>query len=588
MMVISIGLSSYSIAIFHLINHAFYKGLLFLGAGAVIHAVKDNQDLRRYGGLITFLPLSYTVILIASLSLVAFPFMTGFYSKDFILESAYGKSCFSSIDVYYIAVIGAIFTTLYSVKVIYLTFLANPNGSVNSYKNVHEGDVFLSLPLVMLAIFSIYFGYLTRDILIGLGSEFFKDNSIYLHPIGEISINTEFSVTILFKLLPLIFTASFITLATVYPEFITSNIFSFKFFNLVCRAFGFFSQRCLVEFFYNKFIVKRVIDIGGQTTKILDKGSVECVGPYGIRVILTKISKKISGLSKGVVTDYALYILLSVCIYLSILTFLWMYFEFVNSIIMSFVVLLMGISCYMESNKKISKFNKFELNLMSSVLLPWRDVKLIFNKLIIYLAIMLFRIIKFLIKKILRLFFKPSVILGIILNLIFGGGCAINLDETDDEETSDEKKREEIKEGKKKVEEPVCTKNEEEVPDPPEEEIDDDEPRNKLNDWLTKEIAKAKAEEERTRLLLPEGSSSFLEILESNLELTMQKIYEKFTSTVDDFREDIGEDSKDNKKPEEKDNTEQGESSNKRPSTEEIRDQGDKKRKLEDNTEKNK
>src|ERR1041384_2553359 len=134
MMVIAIGLSSYNVAIFHLINHAFYKGLLFLGAGAVIHAVVDNQDLRKYGGLISFLPLTYSVILIASLSLVAFPFMTGFYSKDFILESAYGQYHFSSIDVYVIAVIGAIFTTLYSVKVLYLTFLANPNGPRTYYR----------------------------------------------------------------------------------------------------------------------------------------------------------------------------------------------------------------------------------------------------------------------------------------------------------------------------------------------------------------------------------------------------------------------------------------------------------------------
>ena len=90
MMVIAVGLSSYNIALFHLVNHAFYKALLFLGAGAVIHAVADNQDFRKYGGLKPFLPLTYSVMLIASLSLVAFPFMTGFYSKDFILESAYG------------------------------------------------------------------------------------------------------------------------------------------------------------------------------------------------------------------------------------------------------------------------------------------------------------------------------------------------------------------------------------------------------------------------------------------------------------------------------------------------------------------
>lgn len=133
MMVIAIGLSSYNLALFHLVNHAFYKGLLFLGAGAVIHAVGDNQDFRKYGGLISFLPLTYSVMLIASLSLVAFPFMTGFYSKDFILESAYGQYYFSSIAVYVIAVIGAIFTTLYSVKVLYLTFLTNPNGPFINY-----------------------------------------------------------------------------------------------------------------------------------------------------------------------------------------------------------------------------------------------------------------------------------------------------------------------------------------------------------------------------------------------------------------------------------------------------------------------
>ncbi|SRR6266480_3206584 len=146
MMVIAVGLSSYNVALFHLVNHAFYKALLFLGAGAVIHAIGDNQDFRKYGGLRAFLPLTYSVMLIASLSLVAFPYMTGFYSKDFILESAYGQFYFSSIVVYFIASIGAIFTTLYSVKVLYLTFLANPLGPLNNYKHAHEGDIFMSLP----------------------------------------------------------------------------------------------------------------------------------------------------------------------------------------------------------------------------------------------------------------------------------------------------------------------------------------------------------------------------------------------------------------------------------------------------------
>jgi len=219
MMVIAIGLSSYNVAIFHLVNHAFYKGLLFLGAGAVIHAVADNQDFRRYGGLKPFLPLTYSVMLIASLSLVAFPFMTGFYSKDFIIESAYGQFCFSSVVVYFVSTIGAMFTTLYSVKVLYLTFLTNPNGPIVNYKHAHEGDIFMSMPLIILAVFSIFFGYITKDIFIGIGSNFFADNSIFIHPSHEIMIDTEFAVPVIFKILPLIFTVSLSVLAIIVSEF---------------------------------------------------------------------------------------------------------------------------------------------------------------------------------------------------------------------------------------------------------------------------------------------------------------------------------------------------------------------------------
>jgi NADH-ubiquinone oxidoreductase chain 5 len=316
MMVIAVGLSSYSLALFHLVNHAFYKGLLFLGAGAVIHAVADNQDFRKYGGLISFLPLTYSVILIASLSLVAFPFMTGFYSKDFILESAWGQFHFSSIAVYVIAVIGAIFTTLYSVKVLYLTFLANPNGSMNYYKHAHEGDIFLSLPLVVLAIFSIFFGYITKDIFIGLGSSFFIDNSIFIHPTHEIMLDTEFAVPTTFKLLPFFFTISFSILAIILSEFLSESLINFKFSKLGYNIFGFFNQRFLVEMFYNNFVTNLVLNLGGQTTKTLDRGSIEFIGPYGFEVGLTRLSKNLVSLSTGVVTSYALYILMGLILYL--------------------------------------------------------------------------------------------------------------------------------------------------------------------------------------------------------------------------------------------------------------------------------
>src|SRR6202451_2180883 len=185
MMVIGIGLSCYNTALFHLINHAFYKALLFLGAGSVIHAMYDNQDLRKYGGLKSYLP-----------------FMTGFYSKDLILESAYGKFFLSSLFVYTVAIIAAIFTTLYSIKILYLSFFSNPNGLLIDYNKIHESNFFMSIPLIILSIFSIIFGYFAKEIHIGLGSDFFSDNSIYIHPINENMIDTENIIPIFIKMLP--------------------------------------------------------------------------------------------------------------------------------------------------------------------------------------------------------------------------------------------------------------------------------------------------------------------------------------------------------------------------------------------------
>src|SRR6516162_1169420 len=357
MMVIAIGLSSYNIALFHLINHAFYKGLLFLGAGAVIQAVSDNQDFRKYGGLRPFLPLSYSVMLIASLSLVAFPFMAGFYSKDFILESAYGQFYFSSTVIYFIAIIGAMFTTLYSIKVLYLTFLTNPNGPISNYKSssyidsAHEGDIFMSLPLIILAIFSIFFGYVSKDVFIGLGSGFFVDNSIFIHPLRESMLNTEFAVPILFKLLPLLFTLLFSIIAIVISEFSPKIIIDFKLSRLGYSVFSFFNQRFFIELLYNKYITDIILKLGGHTTKVLDKGSVELLGPFGLEKGLIYLSKNISALDTGVITSYALYILVGLIFY-TLIPYLYL---FDNSL------LLLVLSCIitMSNNKFISNIRSF-------------------------------------------------------------------------------------------------------------------------------------------------------------------------------------------------------------------------------------
>jgi len=349
MMVIAIGLSSYNVALFHLINHAFYKALLFLGAGSIIHAMYDNQDLRKYGGLKAYLPLSYSITLIASLSLIALPFMSGFYSKDFILESAYGQFYFSSIIVYFIAIIGASFTTLYSVKILYLTFLSKPNGLLVDHKNSHEGDIFMSLPLIILAIFSIFFGYISKDMFIGIGTDLFTDNSIFIHPSHEILIETEFATPIIFKILPLILTI----LLSMYYIFNNENKFkiNLKYYNSLLynikyiwfnNVYSYFNQRLFIELFYNKFISGYILNLGSQTTKILDKGSVEYIGPYGLEILLLKISNKLNKNDSGIITNYALYILSGLIIYI----FIW------NNILINELIIIILISSILIKTQK--------------------------------------------------------------------------------------------------------------------------------------------------------------------------------------------------------------------------------------------
>ena len=359
MMVIAVGLSSYNIALFHLVNHAFYKGLLFLGAGAVIHAVADNQDLRKYGGLISYLPLTYSVMLIASFSLVAIPFMTGFYSKDFLLESAYGQYLLSGIIVYFIATLGAMFTTLYSVKVLYLTFLTNPNGPLINYKQAHpahEGDIFIIIPLILLALFSIFFGYLTKDIFIGLASGFFSDNSLFIHPLHEIMLNTEFAVPHLFKLLPFFFTIMLILVSILFTELYPKLLINFKLSSFGYNIFSFFNQRFLIELFYNRYIFGIIFKLGGQTTKVMDKGAVELFGPYGLEKRLTNLSNSLESLSTGVVTSYALYILIGLIFYISILYYsINIYIQEFSSFLMIILFASISInkSIYPRTNNKL-------------------------------------------------------------------------------------------------------------------------------------------------------------------------------------------------------------------------------------------
>jgi NADH-ubiquinone oxidoreductase chain 5 len=137
-MVFAAGLSNYDVSVFHLSNHAFFKALLFLAAGSVIHAVSDEQDMRKMGGLKRLLPFAYSVIVIGSLALVGFPFLAGLYSKDVILEAAFAQNSANSHFCFYLGTIAAFFTAFYSTRLLFLVFLAEPNGNKLATFGAHE------------------------------------------------------------------------------------------------------------------------------------------------------------------------------------------------------------------------------------------------------------------------------------------------------------------------------------------------------------------------------------------------------------------------------------------------------------------
>jgi proton-translocating NADH-quinone oxidoreductase chain L len=225
-MLFACGVSNYSVGVFHLFNHAFFKALLFLSAGSVIHAVSDEQDMRKMGGLLKLIPFTYAMILVGSCSLMGVPFLTGFYSKDVILEVAFSRYNNIGHFAYWLGVGAAFFTAFYSTRLLFLTFLVKPNGFKIITLNAHESPVRMVLPLVVLSVPSIIIGFLFKDMFIGLGTDFWG-NAIYISSTNFTQIEAEFMPQF-FKLVPLVTVTTSVVLAYVFYSYYLNLLFWFK------------------------------------------------------------------------------------------------------------------------------------------------------------------------------------------------------------------------------------------------------------------------------------------------------------------------------------------------------------------------
>jgi|TARA_B110000305_G_scaffold186436_1_gene207584 NADH-ubiquinone oxidoreductase chain 5 len=336
-MVFACGLSNYSVSMFHLINHAYFKALLFLSAGSVIHALNDEQDMRRMGGLLQVLPYTYVMILIGSLALMGFPFLTGFYSKDVILEIAYAKYSLHGTFAHWLGVLSAGITAFYSFRLIYLTFISNPNGYKNAMQNAHDAPLPMAIPLFILCIGSIFVGYLTKDLFIGLGTPFWN-NAIFIAPENLTMIDAEFIPTYI-KWLPVIVSLFGAILSMIVFHFFKDFLFHVCTQPMGRNVYIFLNRRWLFDRLQNELIGSVILKLGYSTTyKLIDKGVIEVFGPKGFSFLTMVFSKQISNLQSGLVHQYAFIMFIGVTLFMTKLL-LWPIFASLIDINLYFVVL---------------------------------------------------------------------------------------------------------------------------------------------------------------------------------------------------------------------------------------------------------
>ncbi len=325
-MVFACGVSNYAVGVFHLANHAFFKALLFLGAGSVIHAVADEQDMRKMGGLRRLIPFTYAMMLIGSLALMGFPFLTGFYSKDVILEVAYAKFTTAGHFAYWLGSFAAFFTAFYSIRLLYLTFLSEPNGHRVVLTHAHESPWQMTLPLGLLAIPSMFIGYLTKDLFIGLGSDFWG-NAIFINPANFQLIDAEF-LPFLPKILPLLFSLTGAGLAYLLYTVGMESLYRFKTSSYGRVLYNFFNRKWYFDRVYAEYAGQATLTSGYHFTyKTIDRGLIEVFGPFGLVQATGTGVKQIEQTQSGYLYHYTFIILLGVTFFLFILTVSQMFFS---------------------------------------------------------------------------------------------------------------------------------------------------------------------------------------------------------------------------------------------------------------------
>ncbi len=297
------GVGAYHVAIFHLFTHAFFKALLFLGSGSVIHSLRDEQDIRNMGGLWKSMPYTWLAMIVGTLALTGFPFLSGYYSKDAIIEYAYLSGNSIGYLAACIGIITAFITALYSWRLIFKTFHGKFNNQKITKNDIHESGLTIILPLGALVLGSIFVGFIFKDFLIGKNfSIFWKESIFFLEQVQDHHVPLWFLI-----LTPLLV---IISIPISFYIYLKNRNFLEEIKNKYKNIYNFLLNKWYFDEIYEKIFVKPSKKLGSFLWKSGDEKTINRYGPDGISKIIKIISNKAVKFQSGYIFDYAFVMLI--------------------------------------------------------------------------------------------------------------------------------------------------------------------------------------------------------------------------------------------------------------------------------------
>jgi NADH-quinone oxidoreductase subunit L len=313
-MFVAAGVGAFQVSIFHLLTHAFFKALLFLGAGSVIHAMSDEQDLRKMGGIARMVPITCAVMWIGSLALAGIPPFAGYFSKDAILEAAWAGDSAAAHYGFWCGAIAAFLTAFYSWRLLIMAFHGKPRADRHTMEHVHESPAVMTVPLLLLSVGAIFAGWVFRDQLIGPEWRAFWGSSIQIAPTNHVLQNME-EIPSIITLLPTILGVLGIALA--YVMYVAVPSLPARLASQFGGVYRFLLNKWYFDELYDAVIVRPLLALSRLLWQVGDAQIIDGI-PNGLASLTADGSAQVVKIQTGSIAVYAFSMLIGLVVLVSV------------------------------------------------------------------------------------------------------------------------------------------------------------------------------------------------------------------------------------------------------------------------------